>query len=351
MERYDEKVGTAVHFGHLVDGRGYSQRRRKASSQSGTPASWEEWRDYRQRGGDLGSWVAKGKTEAIWEGIPAGLEYQETTTWEIINGGGRIRRSHQMVTEDGTIISVGSGNTCWDKESGTVRTLYAGYDMGKPFTGHNTLIGYDKLSGAVRWKYTETSHGKTTDYLIDVTLTSRNTGASSVRKSAGGDPWNSTLTRVNPLVALTSRFNLVGTWQRDLPDGSRHVMAYTLALDGRALFRQDRQIKPDGSVEQIAAGAMWWNAARGKVCTHFLNSYGSSFMGEMVSFTSDGDTATQVLRARGSTGAGVGVSGTVTRVLKGDTLEFHYVDVTRQDQTSPVDTSESSTTFTRVKDD
>ena len=74
-------------------------------------------------------------------------------------------------------------------------------------------------------------------------------------------------------------------------------------------------------------------------------------MGEMVSFTLDGDTATQVLRARGSTGAGVGVSGTVTRVLKGDTLEFHYFDVTRQDQASPVDTSESSTTFTRLKDD
>ena len=315
------------------------------------PASWQEWRDYRQRGGDLGSWVAEGKTQALWEGIPAGLNYKETTTWELINGGDRIRRSHQMIAEDGTVISVGSGNTYWDKESGTVKTLYAGHDLGKPFTGHNTLIGYDKLSGAVRWKYTETSHGKTTDYLIDVTKKSRNTRASSVRKSAGGDPWNSTLTRVNPFAALTSRFNLVGAWQRELPNGSRQIMVYTLALDGRTLLRQDRQIKPDGSVEQTAAGAMWWNAARGNVCTHFLTSSGSSFMGEMVSFTVNGNTATQVLRATGSTGEGVGVSGSVTRVLKGDTLEFHYADVTRQDHTSPVDMSESSMTFTRIKED
>ena len=43
----------------------------EAAPQLAAPSSWDEWRDYRVSGGDLGVWVTASENGEIWEGIPA----------------------------------------------------------------------------------------------------------------------------------------------------------------------------------------------------------------------------------------------------------------------------------------
>ena len=73
-----------------------------AAPQLVVPSSWDDWRDYRVSGGDLGIWVTEGETGEIWEGIPAGLKYKEFNETRLSNGGDRIRPGRQMLTADAT---------------------------------------------------------------------------------------------------------------------------------------------------------------------------------------------------------------------------------------------------------
>ena len=49
-------------------------RSESRSDEYNQPSSWKQYVNHVVDGGDLGTWVSKGKTEGIYEGIPAGLE-------------------------------------------------------------------------------------------------------------------------------------------------------------------------------------------------------------------------------------------------------------------------------------
>ena len=119
-----------------------------------------------------------------------------------------------------------------------------------------------------------------------------------------------------------------------MPDGSRRVTTNAPALDGRSILGQEVLIKTDGSSEEFAASATWWDAGRDTVCFHYLNNTGLSVMGEMVSLTFEGDSATMVSRHQGTDGSGHAVATTITRVLKGDTLVSTFTDFSSEGMTA-----------------
>jgi hypothetical protein len=310
------------------------------------PSSWQEFVDFHVQGGDLGTWTGGGKTEAMWEGIPAGLEYTFVEEQTLTDDGRTMQRHHMMRTEDGRVISVGSGITYWDAESGTVKSSYSGYDTGEPFWGTSTLLGLD--ANGARWEYTETTRGKTTEYLTERRRTGTNERADIVRKAAGGDPWTTTLTRANPMAAVTARFDVAGTWEWELSDGSRRVMTMTPGLDGRTIFSQDRTIRSDGSSEEFAGGAMWWDGGRDTLCFHYLNNTGMSVMGEMISLSYERGVATMVSRHRGTNANGRTIAVTLTRVIDGDTMTTTYSDFSMEGTTSTPAWVDVPTVFRRT---
>jgi len=123
------------------------------------PETWAEYLDTVIKSGDLGTWSAAGITKDLWVGIPAGIRYVNNETIDISDDRKKILLSHEMVTEDGKMLSVGSGFVAWDSTSKRVQSFYSGYDGGKPFWGPRELVGFNS-NGEV-WKYTETSRGET----------------------------------------------------------------------------------------------------------------------------------------------------------------------------------------------
>jgi len=123
------------------------------------PNSWAEYLDSVIKSGDVGTWSAAGITKDLWAGIPAGIRYVNNETVDISDDRKKILLSHEMVTEDGKMLSIGSGFVGWDPASKSVQSFYSGYDGGKPFWGPRELVGFSS-AGEV-WKYTETSRGET----------------------------------------------------------------------------------------------------------------------------------------------------------------------------------------------
>ena len=70
----------------------------------------KSWSDYLNSKNTLGSWVGEGKTQAMWEGVPAGMEYSLIQTRKLAEDGNRIRIRHRMETVDGKVISSGGGD-------------------------------------------------------------------------------------------------------------------------------------------------------------------------------------------------------------------------------------------------
>ena len=80
------------------------------------PASMEDFVNWNLDRGVCGQWQTSGVTKDMWVGVPSGLEYTHTMTTRFDVDTGRIVDHGQMQTEDGTIISTGSGVMTWDKE-------------------------------------------------------------------------------------------------------------------------------------------------------------------------------------------------------------------------------------------
>ena len=68
------------------------------------PDSWKAFVAYHEQGGDIGSWVAKGKTIALWEGVPAGVDYTLTFTISLANEGRAMLQVHHMATSTGEVL-------------------------------------------------------------------------------------------------------------------------------------------------------------------------------------------------------------------------------------------------------
>ena len=170
-----------------------------ASEEGTLPESWEQYVRHVTGGNDLGTWIAKGKTEGIFEGIPAGLDM--TILWEsrLGDAGNTILRNGTWRASDGRVLSKGTGVIYWDAESGMLKAASSGFDTGKPYTGEMTLLGIDFATGTERWKYLETTRSKTTEYLVINKRISTNHRTHEVRKVDGTGVNQFEFKRANPL--------------------------------------------------------------------------------------------------------------------------------------------------------
>ena len=169
------------------------------------PASWEAFVDYYKQGGDFGTWKSAGKTVKIWEGIPGGLDYTLAVTVRVAHGGKAIVESHYSATPTGEVITTGSKLIYWDARSKSVLQSHAGFDQGQLYTGHSELLGIDSKKQVIKWKYTETSRGKTTAYHHTIKRTGANTRWQSHQPVSGEQAWSEVLTRAKELVAARAK--------------------------------------------------------------------------------------------------------------------------------------------------
>ena len=86
------------------------------------PESWEEFVAFHHQSGEIGTWETRGKTVAMWEGIPAGLDYTARYGAQLAHDGQVIIYSHYMATATGQVISTGSGTAYWDAKSKTIKS-------------------------------------------------------------------------------------------------------------------------------------------------------------------------------------------------------------------------------------
>lgn len=159
------------------------------------PSSWEQYLDSVVQSGDLGTWKAGGVTKDLWVGIPAGIRYVSSDTRDISHDRKKLLIAHEMIAEDGKMLSIGSGFVGWDPVEKRIYSFYSGYDGGKPFWGPRELVGYSS-EGEV-WKYTETSRGDTYETLMVYKRAGKNSRENIVKRSDGsGDIQQTKLNRV-----------------------------------------------------------------------------------------------------------------------------------------------------------
>jgi len=147
------------------------------------PSSWNQYLDSVVESGDLGTWRYSGVTKDLWAGIPAGIRYVGNETRDISHDKKKLLIAHEMITEDGKMLSIGGGFVGWDPVAKRIYSFYSGYDGGKPFWGPRELVGFSS-KGEV-WKYTETSRGDTYETRIVYKRTSKNSRTNIYKKTDG----------------------------------------------------------------------------------------------------------------------------------------------------------------------
>ena len=287
----------------------------------------KSWLDYLNATNTLGSWVGEGKTQAMWEGVPAGLEYSLIQTRKLAEDGTRIQIRHRMETVDGKVISSGGGDLAWDDQAGKIVFTGSGFDTGKPYFGTAVLVGLDPSNRRELWKHTETSRGITAEYHMEVATDGGNQFIERWQKVGEDDEWTLELSRQNPLADITRLYDISGTWNRMSAGGGQVVVTARLTLDGRALMVDEAIKKDDGSLEPRSGYVMSWDPLTKNVVIRGLNRQGFTWNAQMVSLTVDGDAVTMVSSFSGASDQGGTVRGTMTRVLTGDTLTQKVTDV------------------------
>ncbi len=147
------------------------------------PSSWNQYLDSVVESGDLGTWRYSGVTKDLWAGIPAGIRYVGNDTIDISHDKKKLLIAHEMIAEDGKMLSIGSGFVGWDPVAKRIYSFFSGYDGGKPFWGPRELVGFSS-KGEV-WKYTETSRGDTYETRIVYKRTSKNSRTNIYKKTDG----------------------------------------------------------------------------------------------------------------------------------------------------------------------
>ena len=147
------------------------------------PSSWNQYLDSVVESGDLGTWRASGITKDLWVGIPAGIRYVSNETKDISHDKKKLLMAHEYISEDGKMLSIGSGFVGWDPVAKRIYSFYSGYDGGKPFWGPRELVGFSS-KGEV-WKYTETSRGETYETQQVSKRTNKNSRTNITKKTDG----------------------------------------------------------------------------------------------------------------------------------------------------------------------
>jgi hypothetical protein len=131
----------------------------------------------------LGTWRYSGVTKDLWAGIPAGIRYVGSDTIDISHDKKKLLIAHEMIAEDGKMLSIGSGFVGWDPVAKRIYSFHSGYDGGKPYWGPSELVGFSS-EGEV-WKYTETSRGATYETLQVSKRTNKNSRTNITKKTDG----------------------------------------------------------------------------------------------------------------------------------------------------------------------
>ena len=222
----------------------------------------ESWAEFVASAVDLGSWSSSGVTGSVWEGIPAGVEFTSTGHSKIDETKTRIVRHYSMQAADGKIISSGGGHVYWDADSGKVRSTGSGFDFGKPYHGESEYLGLDPQSNTEHWKHSETSRGKTTEYLITVSKIDPNLLKRTVAPVDGSEPWVMESTRSNPLASELKGFDHLGTWVQESEGGEMRRDRIETILDGRAVAITEEHKNKDGKWIQHAQAVITWDPTR-----------------------------------------------------------------------------------------
>mgnify|MGYP002525609484 FL=1 len=146
-------------------------------------SSWNQYLDSVIESGDLGTWRTRGVTKDLWVGIPAGIRYVSNETIDISHDKKKLLFAHEIIAEDGKMLSIGSGFVGWDPVAKRIYSFGSGYDGGKPYWGPRELVGFSS-KGEV-WKYTETSRGDTYETRIVYKRTSKNSRTNIYKKTDG----------------------------------------------------------------------------------------------------------------------------------------------------------------------
>ncbi len=209
------------------------------------PSSWNQYLDSVIESGDLGTWRASGVTKDLWVGIPAGVRFVSNETIDISHDKKKLLIAHEMITEDGKMLSIGSGFVGWDPVEKRIYSFYSGYDGGKPFWGPRELVGFSS-KGEV-WKYTETSRGDT----YETQLTSKRAGKNSrtnIAKKTDGTGGVLEVNLIKVINADTTKLKVENEVKQHILDNH----AFTL----KNLEEPHKTISKNGSLEFWSSGGL-----------------------------------------------------------------------------------------------
>ena len=286
------------------------------------PSSWADYVDIVKAGGTLGEWQTSGVTSDVWDGIPAGKHYTNSSSNMLSEDGTKLIIMHEMKTRDGLILSTGSGFVTWDESRGRIFSSVSGFDGGKLFSGPRELIGINE-KGTV-WEYVETINGSTYK-------------TSEVRRFGNGNTWSNTHLRevdgktveftdvfkpatppkhAGPLApALSAMEWQLGNWETQFPNG-KWTVSFTARNNGSMI-----EINGKSEDGELMTGMRFYDKEKKAVKTVFVNNRGDSW--ENMGHLSKGKT---VFR-----GSGVNEQGEVTSSVgidvRIDADTYHFTNI------------------------
>ena len=309
----------------------------------------ESWADFVESAVDLGSWSSSGVTGSVWESIPAGIQFTSLGQSKVDETKTRIVRHHAMRTADGKIISSGGGQVYWDADSKKVRSKVAGFDFGKPYHGESEYQGLDRKSNTEHWKHSETSQGKTTEYLITVNRYAPNSLKTTVAPTDGSEPWVMESTRFNPLAKALEGYDHLGTWVQERKDGELWRDRIEAILDGRVISVTSERKDPDGEWVQHSHSLITWDPTRQTAVVRGASRTGFTYEAVVESIVVDGQKATMVTRGEGTGADGSTFMARLTRVIDGDTMTRKFHDARSSNSEDDPDWVSDEVKWTRMK--
>ena len=310
------------------------------------PQSMNEFVNWHLDRGATGTWVDNGVTKEMWVGIPAGIRYTSTNTLIYSPEDQTLYHSQRMVTENGRVISTGTGLMYWSEENNAPMACSSGFDMGKPYTGTSTLKGID--GDSIHWEYTELSQGQSTTYSNIVKYTGLNTRTQAVMAENTSEPWVTQSVRANPGGDLMKTTNLAGTWKRELPDGSTLHREISFIADGHVLKQARTLTQKDGTTIETDLYLMYWDPVNDHIATMYLDEHGTVIHGKIDSITTEGDTVTVISSHEGSRFGGLTMSTQMTQVVTPKTLTTTFQNMSLNGIRHGLSWSESAGLSTRV---
>ena len=311
------------------------------------PKSMNDFVNWHVDNAKFGDWTETGVTKDMWVGIPAGLAYTSTMSITLSDDRTRILRNYMMATDDGRVISTGSGFTYWDEATKSPMATNAGFDMGKPYHGTSTLVGIN--SDTAVWEYTEHSQGKTsvyreTEQAVNPTMLRKSTS----KKGAEGKPWESDLTRVNHLKAH-GLDAMIGGWTMEMPDGTTVRTGTSWAVGEQAIVSRSGKSSADGTRVGEGMSVLFWDPAAMRIATIYFAPNGGVYPGIVASVKKDGDKLTMVTLYGGNNTTEMSMSAVFTQVIDADSMTNTFSDVTLNGAAHTFEWSDAPMTYKRME--